>query len=83
MFYRTVKQKRHYEQLLFVAKKQELSFINSHDVRKHLTNIMGLITVIEQSDDKEQSYQEAEGYLFTAARQLDQSIRNISEKLDS
>jgi hypothetical protein len=83
MLYRAIRQKRHYEQLLFTAKKEELSFINSHDVRKHLTNIMGLITVIEQSDDKEKAYQEAEDHLFTAAQHLDQSIKNISEKLDN
>lgn len=83
MLYRAILQKRHYEQLLFTAKKEELSFINSHDVRKHLTNILGLIIVIKQSEDKNRAYQEAEDHLFTAAQQLDQAIKNISEKLDN
>jgi hypothetical protein len=41
MFYRNIRQKRHYEQLFFQFKKDELSFINSHEVRRHLSNIMG------------------------------------------
>lgn len=82
MFYRTIKQKRHYEKLLFTAKKEELSFINSHDVRKHVTNILGLIDVIRLSDDKEKEFHQTENYLFSSARELDKSIKNISEKLD-
>jgi hypothetical protein len=80
--YRTIKQKRHYEKLLFAAKKEELSFINSHDVRKHLTNILGLIEVIKNSDNKGKEYIQAEDYLFQSAQELDRSIKNISEKLD-
>ncbi|CAN5256969.1 hypothetical protein BH09BAC6_BH09BAC6_09440 [soil metagenome] len=82
MFYRSVKQKRHYEKLLFTAKKEELAFINSHDVRKHLTNILGIIDVIRHSDDKGKEYIQAEDHLFYSSEQLDKAIKNISEKLD-
>jgi hypothetical protein len=82
MFYRTIKQKRHYEKLLFTAKKEELAFINSHDVRKYLTNILGLIEVIRGSDNKRKQYLEAEDYLFKSAQDLDKAIKNISKKLD-
>jgi hypothetical protein len=82
MFYRTIKQKRHYEKLLFATKKEELAFINSHDVRKHLTNILGLIEVIGQSDNKEKEFFQAENYLFQSAQELDRSIKDISKKLD-
>ncbi|HEY8782811.1 MAG TPA: hypothetical protein VIM16_14395 [Mucilaginibacter sp.] len=82
MFYRTVRQKRHYEKLLFVAKKEELSFINSHDVRKHLTNILGLIGVVRLSEDRENEYLQVEDHLFHSAQELDKSIKSISEKLD-
>jgi hypothetical protein len=81
LLYRTIKQKRHYEKLLFTAKKEELAFINSHDVRKHLTNILGLIEVIRHSDNRGKEYLQAEHHLFDAAKNLDKSIRNISEKL--
>jgi hypothetical protein len=82
MFYRTIKQKRHYEKLLFATTKEELAFLNSHDVRKYLTNILGLIEVIKLSENKEKEYLLAEDYLFTSAEQLDEAIKNISQKLD-
>jgi hypothetical protein len=82
MFYRTIRQKRHYEKLLFTAKKQELSFINSHDVRKHLTNILGLIEVLRHSENKGKEYIDAEDHLFHSAQELDKAIKNISKKLD-
>jgi signal transduction histidine kinase len=82
MFYRTIKQKRHYEKLLFANTKEELAFLNSHDVRKYLTNILGLIEVIKLSENKEKEYLLAEDYLFTSAEQLDEAIKNISQKLD-
>lgn len=82
MFYRAIKQKRHYERLLFRAKKNELAFINSHDVRKHLTNILGLIDVVRHGKDKEKEYLQVEDRLFCSAEGLDKAIKNISEKLD-
>jgi hypothetical protein len=82
MFYRNVKQKRHYEKLLFVAKKEELAYINSHDIRRHLTNILGIIDVLRHSDNKEKEYLSVEPHLFYSAEQLDEAIKNISQKLD-
>src|ERR1700761_1431119 len=82
MFYRVTKQKRHYERLLFVAKKQEISFINSHEIRRHLSNILGIIEIMKKSDNKATEYHEAEEHLFYSAEKLDDAIKNISEKLD-
>jgi len=82
LLYRAIKQKRHFEKLLFASKKQELAFINSHDVRKHLTNILGLMEVIKHSENKGNEYLQAEDHLFDAAESLDRSIKNISEKLN-
>jgi hypothetical protein len=82
MFYRNIKQKRHYEKLLFTAKKEELAYINSHDIRRHLTNILGIIDVIRHSEDKEQEYSNVESHLFYSAEKLDEAIKNISKKLD-
>jgi hypothetical protein len=83
MFYRNTKQKRHYEKLLFEAKREELAYINSHDIRRHLTNILGIIDIVQHSEHKEKEYLQAEEYLFRSAEELDKAIKNISEKLDS
>jgi hypothetical protein len=82
MFYRNAWQKRHYERLLFIAKKQELSFINSHEIRRHLSNILGLIETLKKSDNKHEDYQESEDHLLYSAEKLDEAIKNISEKLE-
>ena len=80
--YRSIKRKKYYEQLLFTAKKEELAFINSHEVRRHLSNILGIIDTIKQSGDKHQEYLEAEEHLLSAAGDLDTAIKSISAKLD-
>ena len=79
--YWSVKQKRHYEQLLFIEKKKELAFLNSHDVRKHLTNILGIVDVIKHGENKEEEYLQMEDKLLYSAEQLDESIKNFSNKL--
>jgi tetratricopeptide (TPR) repeat protein len=80
--YRNIKRKKYYEQLLFNAKKEELAFINSHEVRRHLSNILGIIDTISESDDRHQAYIESEAHLLNAARSLDTAIKNISSKLE-
>jgi tetratricopeptide (TPR) repeat protein len=82
LIYRNVKQKRHYEQLLFATKKAELAFINSHEVRKHLTNILGIMDIIQHSDNNKEEYKQCEEYLLSSAKRLDEAIKNISEKIN-
>ncbi|MBB5394198.1 lipopolysaccharide assembly protein LapB [Mucilaginibacter sp. AK015] len=82
LFYRNVKQKRHYERLLFEAKKEELAFINSHEIRKHLTNILGMIDILKNSENRVEEYDQIESFLYQSASLLDESIKNISEKLN-
>ncbi|GGH00584.1 hypothetical protein GCM10007352_01960 [Mucilaginibacter phyllosphaerae] len=82
LIYRAVKQKRHYERLLYLAKKEELAFINSHEVRKYLTNILGIMDILKNSESKMEDYEQIEPYLHKSASLLDKSIRNISEKLN-
>jgi hypothetical protein len=82
LFYRNVRQKRHYEKLLYEAKKAELAFINSHEVRKHLTNILGMIDILKHSESKVEEFKQIEEYLYKSASLLDESIKNISEKLN-
>lgn len=83
MSYRNTKQKQYYEKLLFTTKKEELAFINSHEVRRHLSNILGIIDVLKHSEDKHKEYLQAEEHLFCATKSLDEAIKNISEKLDN
>ncbi|GAA4099986.1 hypothetical protein [Mucilaginibacter panaciglaebae] len=82
MLYRNIRQKRELEKLLFETKRNELSFINSHEIRRHLSNILGIIDTISNSDDKYQSYVEAERHLLKAAKDLDNSILYIADKLN-
>lgn len=82
LIYRNVTQKSHYEKLLFKTKKAELAFINSHEVRKHLTNILGIMDIIRHSENNKEDYMQCEQYLLKSADQLDEAIKNISEKLN-
>jgi hypothetical protein len=83
MIFSATRQKRYYERILFATKRDELSFINSHEVRRHLSNLLGLIDVIKNSGDKHKEYLEAEAYILKEAEALDGAIKTISEKLDS
>ncbi|GAA4315417.1 hypothetical protein GCM10023149_12020 [Mucilaginibacter gynuensis] len=80
MFYLNIKQKRKYEQLLFTNKKEEIAFINSHEVRNHLSNIIGLLDIMRASDNPEEIRKTKE-YLGYSAEQLDNAIKTISHKL--
>ncbi|MES2807281.1 MAG: hypothetical protein V4619_01565 [Bacteroidota bacterium] len=83
MIFSANRKKRYYEKLVFDAKKRELSFINSHEVRRHLSNLLGLIDVIRNSEDKHKQYQEAEPMILQEAEALDGAIKTISEKLET
>jgi hypothetical protein len=82
LLYNNIKRKNYYEKLLFATKKKELAFINSHEIRRHLSNIIGIVDTIKQSETKYQEYLQAEPHLLTAAENLDTAIKNISAKLD-
>ncbi|MCD8739871.1 hypothetical protein LT679_04600 [Mucilaginibacter roseus] len=84
IFYRGIKQKHYYEQLLYKAKHQELAFINSHEVRRHLSNILGLVSLVKDKnmgDDQEKNH--IIQSLDHSATSLDTAIKTISKKLDS
>lgn len=82
MIFNVTRQKRYYEKLFFKSQKKELSFINSHEVRRHLSNILGLIDLIKHSEDKHKQYLEAEDLIVSSAKKLDGAIKTISEKLE-
>jgi hypothetical protein len=82
MSYHSARQKRRYEKLLFTTQKKELAFINSHEVRRHLSNILGIIDIIKNSENKQAEYKQFEDHLFCSAESMDKAIKNISAKLD-
>jgi hypothetical protein len=83
MIFSATRQRRHFEKRLFDSKRDELSFINSHEVRRHLSNLLGLVDLIKNSEDKHKQYLEAEEFILKEAEALDGAIKTISEKLDS
>jgi hypothetical protein len=83
LFYYSIHKKKYYEKLLFEAKKNEIAFINSHEVRRHASNIMGIMQVINQGEDKYENFMEAEKYLLSELANLDNAIKNVSNKLNS
>ncbi|WPU92588.1 hypothetical protein SNE25_25010 [Mucilaginibacter sabulilitoris] len=81
IFYRSNRQKRHYEKLLYAAKKHELATINSHEVRNHLSNILGLLDLMNDEDNKGSELLKTKDYLQYSAEQLDKALKNVSQKL--
>lgn len=80
--YRSLKMKKKYDELMFNKLNNEISFINSHEIRGYLSNILGIIMVIKMSEDKKETYLEFEQALFDSAENLDSSIQNIAKKLN-
>lgn len=60
---------------------KELSFINSHEVRKYLANILGIVQMIKMENSSFDTYRLFEEDLFKNADALDQSIRTLAKKL--
>ncbi|MDR6941255.1 hypothetical protein [Mucilaginibacter pocheonensis] len=81
LFYRNNRQKRHYEKLLYAAQKHELATINSHEVRNHLSNILGLLDLMNDDDKEDSELLKTKDYLQYSAEQLDKALRNVSKKL--
>ncbi|SDP25067.1 hypothetical protein SAMN05428975_0866 [Mucilaginibacter sp. OK268] len=81
IFYRSNRQKRRYEKLLYAAQKQELATINSHEVRNHLSNILGLLDLMNDKDNKGNELLKTKDYLQYSAEQLDKALKNVSKKL--
>ncbi|HEY8999917.1 MAG TPA: hypothetical protein VIM89_01095 [Mucilaginibacter sp.] len=83
LLYYNVHRKKYYEKLLFESKKNEIAFINSHEVRRHASNLMGIMQMINQGDNKYENFVESEQYLQSELTNLDNAIKNISHKLNS
>ncbi|HTK22009.1 MAG TPA: hypothetical protein VL442_20970 [Mucilaginibacter sp.] len=83
LLYYNIHRKKYYEKLLFESKKNEIAFINSHEVRRHASNLMGIMQMINQGDNKYENFVESEQYLQSELKNLDDAIKNISNKLNS
>lgn len=81
ILYYAVLTKKKYNKLAFEKLNNEIATINSHEIRKHLSNILGIISVIQLSDDKTAMYLEMEKPLLESAENLDVSIKNIANKI--
>jgi tetratricopeptide (TPR) repeat protein len=81
ILYQGIKQKRRYEKLLAQTKNQELAFINSHEVRKHLANILGLSNTIYQLKPSDSDLSTFLNHLHNSAKDLDECVRNMQNKL--
>ncbi len=82
MLYRNMRQQSRYEKLLYADKRQELAFINSHEVRRHLSNILGLCDMLKAEHLKPEEIDRFKDYLHSSAKSLDESIKNIERKLN-
>ena len=82
LLYRAVLAKKRFNKLAYDKLNNEISIINSHDVRKHLSNILGIINVIQISDDHNSAYFEMEKSLLESAEGLDSSIKTIASKIE-
>lgn len=81
LLYRSARMKKKYNELMYNKLNKEISFMNSHEVRRYLSNIQGIIMVIQMSEDKKTTYTELEEALFDSAENLDNSIKSIVNKL--
>jgi PAS domain S-box-containing protein len=61
-------------------KLREISWMQSHVIRAPLARIMGLIPLIENHSDDVEEKEKMMEYMLISAHELDDVIRNISEK---
>ena len=61
-------------------KLTEISWIQSHVIRAPLARIMGLIQLINDTEQSEKDKMEINNYILHSANELDDVISNISEK---
>ncbi|TDO20810.1 tetratricopeptide repeat protein [Pedobacter duraquae] len=81
LFYNNVRQKHKYQKLLYHAETRELAFINSHEARKHLANIIGLCALLKDTEQNAEQHEIFYEHLYNSALELDQTLKNIASKL--
>lgn len=75
------KQKRHEQQLLAQNKQlKEIAWINSHQVRRPLSNIMGLIELIKDAADQQEDIKVLIDLLVVSSKELDSAVILINRQ---
>jgi tetratricopeptide (TPR) repeat protein len=81
LLYRNIKERRRFEKIFTSTKTNELSLINSHSVRKHLANIIGLTAILTDQTYSNQELNAYHAMLSEAAKDLDTSVKEVENKL--
>ncbi|OOQ59909.1 hypothetical protein BC343_27510 [Mucilaginibacter pedocola] len=81
LFYYSIRQKRRYEKLLYQTKTQELAFIHSHEVRRHLANILGLCVLVDEVNPSGEELKKYYAYFNESAQEMDKALKSIEKKL--
>lgn len=81
--YRNIKQKNRFQKLLHQARSKELAFINSHQVRKPLANILGLCNLAENKGLSTEEMQEYFKQVHKQAQEMDYKLKDVEKKLNS
>lgn len=77
-----ITERKHFEEMLKRQNEQlkEIAWISSHDVRRPVASIMGLISLYDKEDPGKPFNLEIIGHLNTASKELDKVIRKIVYK---
>lgn len=77
-----IDEQKRYEQKLLSQNEQlkEIAWINSHQVRRPLSNILGLINLIRDSADLEEEIQELMNLLAVSSKELDDAVILINRQ---
>ncbi|WP_158559132.1 PAS domain S-box protein [Deminuibacter soli] len=75
----TLQRKREEQIQLQVAKLKNIAWLQSHELRKSLTNIMMLASLIQEEPDKQAAIKELLPLLQQSCNELDQVVRTIVE----
>ena len=83
VFYRNIKQKNHFQKLVHQAHAEELLFINSHQVRKPLANIIGICSLLDGGQPNEEEIRQYLQYVYHEAKEMDDRLRDVEKKLNN
>ena len=79
--YRNIRQKNRFQKLLHQARSKELAFINSHQVRKPLANILGICLLADHKDTKVEEIVKYIQLIKEEATQMDDKLTEVEKKL--
>ncbi|MEP2023963.1 MAG: hypothetical protein ABJI85_04830, partial [Reichenbachiella sp.] len=65
-----------------IAKLEDYAFYASHNIRRPISSILGILDLVKMSWDDRESYEELMANLQIATMDLDEVIRVMNAKLD-